>query len=97
MIINIKASESIDKTEWIVTITHPNVNWPGKIQSGEYRLESAYMYSLEQMMSEEFVKKIMNSGELPNIRIGKTQYVLSRVPDFRVMKQLKDAFDVRPW
>ena len=55
------------------------------------------MYSLEQMMSEEFVKKIMNSGELPNIRIGKTQYVLSRVPDFRVMKQLKDAFDVRPW
>ena len=97
MIINIKATESIDKKQWVVTLTLPNVEWAGKIRSGEYRLETAYLYGLEQMMSEKSVKKIMNSGELPNIRIADKEFVLSRVPDFRVLKELKDAFDVRPW
>jgi hypothetical protein len=97
MIINIKASESIDKKEWVVTLTFPNIEWAGKIRSGEYRLETPYSYGLEHMMSDKSVKKIMNSNELPNVRIGDKEYVLSRVPDFRAMQELKDAFDVRPW
>jgi hypothetical protein len=97
MIINIQARESIDKSQWVVTLTLPNIEWAGKLRSGEYRLETPYSYGLEHMMSDKSVKKIMNSGELPNVRIADKEYVLSRVPDFRVMQELKDAFDVRPW
>jgi hypothetical protein len=46
-------------------------------------------------MSEKFIKKIMNSGELPNLRIDKRVFVITREPDYRVAREGKDPFDIR--
>jgi len=95
MIVKIEASQSEDKSQWILTITLPNVDWAGHILSGEYRLESPDLFGLEYLMSEKFVKKIMNSGDLPNLRVGKRVFVISRVPGSTLAREDKDRFDIR--
>ena len=78
-----------------MTLTLPNVEWAVRLRSGEYRLESPDSFGLEYMMSEKFIKKIMNSGELPNLRIDKRVFVITREPDYRVAREGKDPFDIR--
>jgi hypothetical protein len=95
MIINVEASESIDKKQRILIITLPNVQWAAKLCSGEYRLESPDLFGVEYMMSEKLIKKIMNSGELPNLRIDERIFVITREPDYRVPRDGEDPFDIR--
>ena len=95
MKINIKASQSIDKSQWILTVSLPSVDWASKLRSGDYRLESPDLFGLEYLMSEKTIKKLMNSGELPNLRIDKRVFVLTREPHSRDARVEKDPFDVR--
>jgi hypothetical protein len=51
----------------------------GKVEPGDYTLETPYGYACAQMMSLPSVKKLLISGELPHLRFGKQFYVVTKI------------------
>jgi hypothetical protein len=66
-----------------VIIHVPNRYWMGKVQPGEYFLETPYCYARSQMLPLPAVSRLINEGELPHVNFRKEPYVLRSFPVFR--------------
>ena len=74
-------SDNGDVPEVIIHV--PNSYWMGKVQPGEYFLETPYSYACSQMLPLPAVRRLINEGELPHVNFRKETYVLRRFPVFR--------------
>lgn len=74
-----------------INIHVPNSYWMGKVEPGEYFLDTPDRYAYSQMMPLPAVKRLMDCGELPHLKFRKESYVLRRLPALRVVQPLDES------
>ena len=74
---------SVSGIPWSVNIHVPSEDWLGKVQDGNYALETPDRYARSQMMSLNTVKRLIENREIPHICFTHQTYVLVRVPETR--------------
>jgi hypothetical protein len=70
-----------------------NTYWMGKVQPGDYFLDTPDRYASSQMMPLPAVRRLINQGELPHINFRKETYVLRSLPVLRVVQPIDDSFE----
>jgi hypothetical protein len=76
-----------------INIDVPKAYWMGKVQPGDYFLDTPDCYASSQMMPLPAVRRLINEGELPHLNFRKETYVLRRVPHLRVVQPIDDSFE----
>ena len=84
-------SQSGDVPE--INIRVPKTYWMGKVQPGEYFLDTPYSYASSQMIPLPAVHRMMDGGELPHVVFREERYVLRRVPALRAVEPIDDSFE----
>lgn len=74
---------SVNGIPWNVNIHVPSEEWLGKVQDGNYELETPDRYARSQMMSLPTVKRLIENREIPHVCFNQQTYVLVRVPEVR--------------
>lgn len=62
-----------------IKIRAPRPHWLGKVESGEYVLNTPDSHARKNMMPLPAVRNLMANGDLPFVQFGKKAYVLEKV------------------
>jgi hypothetical protein len=76
-----------------INIHVPKTYWMGKVQPGEYFLDTPDSYATSQMMPLPAVRRLMDGGELPHLKFRKESYVLRRLPALRVVQPIDESVE----
>jgi hypothetical protein len=76
-----------------INIRVPKTYWMGKVQPGEYFLDTPDSYASSQMIPLPAVRRMMEGGELPHLKFRKESYVLRRTPALRLVQPIDDSFE----
>jgi hypothetical protein len=76
-----------------INIRVPKTYWMGKVQPGEYFLDTPYSYACSQMIPLPAVQRMMDNGELPHVVFREERYVLRLLPALRAVKPIDDSFE----
>ncbi len=76
-----------------IKIRVPKTYWMGKVQPGEYFLDTPYSYACSQMIALPVVQRMMDGRELPHVVFREERYVLRLLPALRAVKPIDDSFE----
>lgn len=72
-----------------IKIRAPKQHWLGKVDSGEYELNTPDSHARKNMMPLPAVRTLMANGDLPFVQFGKKAYVLEKVKPEHIVKEVQ--------
>lgn len=72
-----------------IKISAPKPHWLGKVESGEYELNTPDSHARKNMMPLPAVRNLMANGDLPFVQFGKKAYVLEKVKPQNVVTKVQ--------
>lgn len=72
-----------------IKISTPKPHWLGKVETGEYVLNTPDSHARKNMMPLPAVRTLMANGDLPFVQFGKKAYVLERAKAQNVVSEVR--------